>query len=106
MSGSEKATLPDEPGEGSWHLDRKVPLALIFVLIGQLGMGVWVASALRKDVEQHDRRIGALEATDTRMSEEARRISEYLARMDERLQGQTAILRRVEEAISRQGSTR
>lgn len=91
--------MPADRDDGAWHLDKKVPIALIFVLLGQLATGVWVASKLQSQVEQHDRRIGALEATDTRMSEDARRISEYLARMDERLQAQTAILRRVEDAV-------
>lgn len=83
----------------SWHLDRKVPIALIFVLAGQLAMGVWVAGKLQSQVETHDRRIIALEATDARMGDEARRISEAIARLDERLQAQTAILRRLEDAL-------
>lgn len=85
--------------EGSWHLDRKVPIALIFVLATQLAGGLWFMSKLQTQVEQHDRRIVVLEATDARMGEDAKRISEYLARMDERIQAQTAILRRVEDAL-------
>lgn len=85
--------------ETSWHLDKKVPIALIFVLLGQLGMGVWVASKLQAQVENHDRRIVSLEMADQRMSSEATRISEFLARLDERLQAQTVILRRMEETL-------
>lgn len=85
--------------EAAWHLDRKVPIALIAVLAGQVVAGIYFASRLQTQVEQHDRRIISLEATDTRMGEDARRISEYLARMDERIQAQTAILRRVEDAL-------
>jgi hypothetical protein len=92
--------MPEEqPARDAWHLDRKVPIALIFVLAGQAATGVWIAGRLQSQVEHHDRRIVALEATDARMGEDARRISEYLARMDERLQAQTAILRRVEDAL-------
>lgn len=87
------------PEDTAWHLDRKVPIALIFVLAGQVVAGIYFASRLQSQVEHHDRRIVALEAADTRMGEDARRISEYLARMDERIQAQTAILRRVEDAL-------
>lgn len=93
-----------DAGDDAWHLDKKVPIALIIVLIGQLVLGIWFASKMHADVTQHDRRIGALEQTDTRMSDEARRISEVLARLDERLQGQTAILRRVEDALRPPGA--
>lgn len=95
-----------DPAPQHWQIDKKVPLALLFVLIGQAAGGVWLASKLQSQVDQHDRRIGTLEATDTRMHEDARRISEALARVDERLQAQTAILRRLEEAISRSGGIR
>lgn len=92
--------------DGAWHLDRKVPIALIVVLVGQVVAGIYFASRLQTQVEQHDRRIAVLEVTDARMSEETRRISEYLARMDERLQAQTAILRRVEDALRPASSPR
>ena len=82
-----------------WHIGKELPIAMIAGLAIQVVAFIWTASKFAAQVEQHDRRIIALEAADTRMSEDARRISEYLARMDERLQAQTAILRRVEDAV-------
>ena len=97
--------MPPRELDTSWHLDKKVPIALIVVLVGQAVTGIWLAARLQNQVEDHDRRLVGLEGSQSRMSDEARRISEYLARMDERLQAQTAILRRVEDAL-RQVPTR
>lgn len=97
---------PAREQEAHWRIDKKVPLALLAGLVLQAGAGVWFAAALQGQVTNHDRRIGSLEASDTRMHEDARRISEALARLDERLQAQTAILRRMEEALGRSGGTR
>ena len=43
----------------SWHLDKKVPLAIILTLVGQLAGFGWIASKL-------DSRIESLEKADSR----------------------------------------
>jgi hypothetical protein len=92
---------PIRDQDAHWRIDKKVPIALLVGLVAQAAAGVWFAAALQGQVTSHDRRLGTLEATDTRINEDARRISEALARLDERLQAQTAILRRVEDALGR-----
>jgi TolA-binding protein len=51
-----------------WHLDRKVPLALIVTIILQTGLGIWWASGLTSRVdramqvnEDQDRRLRDVE---------------------------------------------
>ena len=39
---------PPEPG---WHLDKKVPLSLIFAMLVQAGMVIWAIADIKKDVE-------------------------------------------------------
>jgi len=34
-----------------WHLDKKVPITLILVLLMQLAGGLWFVADLRKDIE-------------------------------------------------------
>lgn len=34
-----------------WHLDKKVPLSLIFAMIVQAAMVLWVVAGIRGDVE-------------------------------------------------------
>lgn len=47
--------MPDEP----WHLDKRVPVALIVTLLGQFAFGVWWAS-------QADSRMTASEIANVR----------------------------------------
>lgn len=35
----------------SWHLDKKVPISLIAVLVMQAGAGIWAVADIKKDVE-------------------------------------------------------
>lgn len=35
----------------SWHLDKKVPISLIVVLIMQAAAGIWAVADIKKDVE-------------------------------------------------------
>lgn len=48
-----KLEHPDRraPVEQGWHLDKKVPLSLIFAMLVQCGMVVVAISDIKKDVE-------------------------------------------------------
>lgn len=91
--------MPDE--QGAWHLDRKVPVAIILSLVVQTAGLVWWAASLSGRQDEHSRRISQLEAADARQATESQRVSEALARMDERMLAQTRILQRIEEQLSR-----
>ena len=39
------------PQKESWHLDRKVPLGLIFAMLTQGAMMIWAIADIKKDVE-------------------------------------------------------
>jgi hypothetical protein len=41
--------------DGSWHLDKRVPLALIFTILVQTAMGFWWASGLTERVSVLER---------------------------------------------------
>jgi hypothetical protein len=84
-----------------WHLDKRVPLALILSLAVQTAAVVWWAAALSARVDDHDRRIGGIEAAAKTQADEGRKMSEALVRLDERMAGQTAILQRIEAQIAR-----
>ena len=84
-----------------WHLDKRVPIALIAALILQTGGLVWWAASLAGQVEGHERRIVHIEAGAAKTAQESQRLSETLARLDERMIAQTAILRRIEENLAR-----
>ena len=39
------------PTKESWHLDKKVPLSLIFAMLIQAAMVIWAVADIKKDVE-------------------------------------------------------
>ena len=84
-----------------WHLDKKVPLALILSLSVQTAAMIWWAATLSARVDDHDRRIERVEITGRTQADESRKASEALVRLDERMAGQTAILQRIEAQIAR-----
>ena len=46
-----KNTDTDPDKEGQWHLDKKVPLSLIFAMLVQAAMVIWAIADIKKDVE-------------------------------------------------------
>jgi Tfp pilus assembly protein PilO len=96
--------MEEAPKKEAWHLDRKVPVAIILMMLCQCLAMVWYVATTKANLEyvqgDHQRRIVAMETTSTRYAAEAQRVSEQIARMDERLIAQTTILRRIEDSLS------
>lgn len=44
-------TLKQSDDETQWHLDKKVPLSLIFAMLVQAAMVIWAIADIKKDVE-------------------------------------------------------
>ena len=80
-----------------WHLDRRVPLALILTIALQTAGAVWWASALSSQVQNHERRIDVAEKVISRHADDDKRMSELLGRMDERM---AAVQRSVEDRMT------
>jgi hypothetical protein len=85
----------------SWHLDKKVPLALIMAMAIQTVGVIWWAASLSTRVDHQEREIASLVMSEQQTKQEARRISEWLARVDERIAAQTELLRRLETTLIR-----
>ncbi len=83
----------------SWHLDKKVPIALIFTMAIQTVGVIWWAASLSTRVDHQERQISGLVVSDQQAKQEARRIGEWLSRVDERIAAQTELLRRVEASL-------
>ena len=68
MSKKEKYAGPERRGNGGWHLDRRVPIALIAVLVGQAFVfGFWGAT-LESQVGHNKDAIAALSSTGERLA--------------------------------------
>lgn len=47
--------------DNHWHLDKKVPITLIFVLLVQLAGGIWYAGRSTQRQDDQERRINTIE---------------------------------------------
>ena len=73
----------------NWHLDRKVPLTLIFAMLVQAGMVIWAVADIKKEVEllkaqtmmQRDRD----ERQDRSAAEAYQRLSYQLEKIDAKI---------------------
>lgn len=54
-----------------WHLDKKVPLSLIFAMLVQAGMVIVAVADIKKDVEVLKADALALHSQDTRLISDA-----------------------------------
>lgn len=71
----------DTQAENHWHLDKRVPIALIVTILMQTaGMGIWVGS-IQARVEANERAI--MDNADT--AERLARIEAILERVERRL---------------------
>ena len=73
----------------NWHLDKKVPLSLIFAMLMQAAMVVWAIADIKKDVEvlkaqntaQRDRDV----QQDMAQARQLLVVTNWLERMDGKL---------------------
>jgi hypothetical protein len=72
-----------------WHLDKKVPLGLIFTILVQAGMVIWAIADIKKDVELLKQDTIALHTRDNQQSEAFRdalkMMQEQFSRLDAKL---------------------
>jgi hypothetical protein len=61
--------MQDPPG---WHLDKKVPLSLIFAMLVQAGMVIWAIADIKKDVELLKQDATVLHQRDTQNADNLR----------------------------------
>ena len=46
---------PDDPAGGTWHLDKRVPLAMIVTIMVQTGTIIWWAAGISARLDQVER---------------------------------------------------
>ena len=77
------------PTKESWHLDKKVPLSLIFAMLIQAAMVIWAVADIKKDVEILKSRVATQadrdERQDKTLGEVVARLQTQLERMDGKL---------------------
>ena len=84
-----------EAQDRQWHLDKKVPLALIMTIIGQTVVAAWGASNLWT-------RVGELE----RQMQTAAPQFERIVRLETKVDGITGVLAEIKALINRRTEQR
>ena len=84
-SADRTAQSGDQKAQESWHLDRRVPIALILALFAQAIVMVWQGGRFYAEFEDHDRRIVRLELSDEAQTRTLIAIRETVIRIDERI---------------------
>ncbi|MFN0043745.1 MAG: hypothetical protein ACKVSF_11110 [Alphaproteobacteria bacterium] len=85
--------------EGRWHLDKRVPVAIIAALIMQ-GIGaVWWAAQFEARFEASVRRIERLEAQRISDDGQTQVLVQRLARIEALTETQTRLLERIESRL-------
>ncbi len=95
--GGEERTMSDGYDDKHWHLDRRVPIALIITIIMQTIGIVWWATSLSARVETLEHRfaeLGTYQARIVRLEEKQNAVYQRLDRIE-------AIQRRIEAKIDR-----
>lgn len=93
--------MPPKPADEAWHLDKKVPVAIIVVLIGQFLLGLWFIAKLDSKVEEQAARLAKTEAQVSVIDREAREFGNRIVRIEEKTSSMLTILQRVERLIDR-----
>ncbi len=83
----------------AWHLDKKVPVAIILVLVGQFLGGLWFLAKLDSKIEEQANRIAKTEAQVSIIDREARDFGTRIARIEEKTSSMLTILQRIERFI-------
>jgi hypothetical protein len=84
-----------------WHLDRRVPLALILTILLQTGAAVWFAASLQARVDVLERDIEREHVLNARQETAIRSIENGAARLDAKLDGILALLTRMDRTLER-----
>lgn len=76
-----------ESEPSGWHLDKKVPLTLIFAMLMQAGMVIWAVADIKKDVELLKADVANIHKTDDRKSEDLRQALRSMQDRFDRMDG-------------------
>ena len=88
--------------DGAWHVDKRVPVALIAVLIGQFALGAYIAGTMRSAIMTNERDIQANQTQIELMRDASQSHAVQLGRIEENITGLRSDLRRMLSEISEQ----
>ncbi len=94
----ETQSVYDRSIEG-WHLDKRVPVALILTIFLAVMTGVYAYSRLESTVEDHETRIDRLEAHDIATDRSTLAVLNEVARLDATLVAELSAIKTMLQAL-------
>ncbi|YBV97519.1 hypothetical protein M1D80_11760 [Phyllobacteriaceae bacterium JZ32] len=99
-----------DPAGASWHLDKRIPVSLIFTMLVQTGVAVWWARGISSAQEQSvidrarlEARVDRIEADRDDMRARVIRIEEKISSQNDVLQQQNATLHEILREVQSTG---
>ena len=84
-----------QPSPDQWHLNRSVPVSIIFVLIVQIIGGLWFMFQLRSDIDSNTRDIARIERSVDVITASAQTQAVQLGRIETEITGLRADITRL-----------
>ncbi|WP_439150813.1 hypothetical protein [Sulfitobacter sp.] len=88
--------------ESNWHLDKRVPVALILALLAQFATGAWFLSGLASDVAMNRTSIMRLDGQFEVLRNSSQQQAIQLGRIEEQITGLRGDIGRLLSAIERE----
>lgn len=92
-----------DPASVKWHIDRRVPVAVIGTMLLQLVMGVYWLASIEFRVNTHAKDLVRIEAALSEGDRDSQSLENRLTRLEEKLSGQTEILQEIKRILNGQG---
>lgn len=95
--------MPEEqkdPAGLSWHLDRRIPVALIGTVVFHLAVSVWWLSSVEFRVTSHEKQLVRIEAEMNESDRDNQGLENRLTRLEEKLSSQTEILQEIKRILN------
>ena len=91
-----------DPASRGWHLDRRVPMAVITVIIIQSAAILWWAAGVSNAVENNAREIARLDSRFNGIDRERRDLNDRLIRVEEAIKANTKLLEQLVAELRKQ----
>ncbi|HEV8033407.1 hypothetical protein [Yoonia sp.] len=85
----------------NWHLDKRVPIALIFAIAVQTGGALWWAASIQARVGANETAVERLDAVTEAQRNASQSQAVQLGRIEEQLSGLRGDLRRLINQLER-----
>lgn len=88
-------------GQG-WHLDKRVPVSIIIVLIVQIAGGAWLASEMRGDINRNAQDVRRITSQAEVMRSTASSQAVQLGRIEENTNAMRGEVSRLTDTLTRE----